>query len=335
MSILLILPENTVKVEAKLGKIITSSDVVNVMNVYMQSHKKWDGLGQCYGFAKYVFKQLFGVKVTFGYNSGAGSKYLYVVGTVKNYNDVYKLLNQALPGDILAYGQTKGNPPHSMVVVNKSKNKINVLDAYGTKNNSIQLSNYSDSGLKSRLKSGKTKRITLFRYKPKSVDIAEPSLHMPVGSSKQIRITDIGSGNGNYPKPLYFPYSSFVEVSESGLIKAKKTGTTFVSTKVGKKDITTKVIVTSGEKVQSIKLVANPNTIEVNQSKYVDVEYTPKNSYEEITWSSTKTNVATVDKDGKVTAKSIGSTTITGKSKSGLTSSITINVIPETKPENL
>ena len=40
MSILLILPENTVKIEAKLGHVITSGDVGNVMNAYMQSHKK-------------------------------------------------------------------------------------------------------------------------------------------------------------------------------------------------------------------------------------------------------------------------------------------------------
>ena len=40
ISILLILPENTVKVEAKLGKAVTSNDVGNVMNAYMKSHKK-------------------------------------------------------------------------------------------------------------------------------------------------------------------------------------------------------------------------------------------------------------------------------------------------------
>lgn len=60
----------------------------------------------------------------------------------------------------------------------------------------------------------------------------------------------------------------------------------------------------------------------------------PLNSKETFTWKSSKKSVATVDKNGKITAKGLGTATITATAKSGVSSSIKVTVkLP--KPANV
>ena len=77
----------------------------------------------------------------------------------------------------------------------------------------------------------------------------------------------------------------------------------------------------------------SPMTIYVGNSSNIDVALTPSNAYKKLSYTSSNTSVATVDANGKVTAKAVGSTTITvqaekinGDKPDGLKKTITVNV---------
>lgn len=74
----------------------------------------------------------------------------------------------------------------------------------------------------------------------------------------------------------------------------------------------------------------NTNTVLV-AGKTVDIKATiaPNNATNKtVTWSSSNTSVATVDSNGKVTAKSAGTATITAKTANGKTATCTVTVKP-------
>ena len=108
-------------------------------------------------------------------------------------------------------------------------------------------------------------------------------------------------------------------VSASGYVKGVKAGTCKIkvtSKKNKKKKATMKVTVV--KKVSSIKLAASTKEIYAGESVTVTPTVLPATgSYKGVTWSSSNKKVATVDKNGKVTAKKAGTATITVKSANG------------------
>jgi len=75
-------------------------------------------------------------------------------------------------------------------------------------------------------------------------------------------------------------------------------------------------------------------SLELSETYKVNVIVWPLNSKETFTWKSSKKSVATVDKNGKITARGLGTATITVTAKSGASSSIKVTVrLP--KPANV
>lgn len=113
--------------------------------------------------------------------------------------------------------------------------------------------------------------------------------------------------------------SKVATVSSSGKIVAKKAGTATITatTSNGKK---AEIKITVTEKfinVTSISLNKENATLNVGESVSLSATVLPKDaSNKGIIWSSSDESVATV-KDGKVTAKKAGTTTITATSKDG------------------
>ena len=112
--------------------------------------------------------------------------------------------------------------------------------------------------------------------------------------------------------------SSIATVSQSGVVTAKKPGTATitVTTNDGQKkaSVTVKVI----KKVKSISLDATSMKLNIGSTKKVKVTFNPIDaSNKKVTWKSSNTKVATVDANGKVTAKAKGTATITVTTEDG------------------
>ncbi|MGN1134367.1 MAG: glycosyl hydrolase [Oscillospiraceae bacterium] len=83
----------------------------------------------------------------------------------------------------------------------------------------------------------------------------------------------------------------------------------------------------------SVKLDTNEAKLKVGESVRLYEQLEPQNSTEIATWTSSDEKIATVDK-GKVTAKGVGTATITCKIANGKTATATISVTPS-QVENL
>ena len=114
-----------------------------------------------------------------------------------------------------------------------------------------------------------------------------------------------------------FTYSSDNEkiatVNQDGLVKGVSAGKTKIIVKSvnGKKssvEITVKTPTVTG-----ISLPTKDSVALETKSKNLEVKITPSNADPKLIWSSSNTKVATVDKNGKITPKKIGLTTITVK----------------------
>ena len=87
------------------------------------------------------------------------------------------------------------------------------------------------------------------------------------------------------------------------------------------------------EKATSFTITANKTTITEGQSITLKTTFKPSGApTEAITWTSSNTKVATINKSGKVTGVGAGKVTITGKSKNGLKSTITLTITSKEKP---
>ena len=108
---------------------------------------------------------------------------------------------------------------------------------------------------------------------------------------------------------------------------------TITATTANGKTATCKVIVTnagSSEVVdpESVSLSETTKTLDLNGTKEftLTATITPSNANTSLTWASSKPDVATVTKDGKVTAVAKGTTTITVTTANGKTATCTVTV---------
>lgn len=108
---------------------------------------------------------------------------------------------------------------------------------------------------------------------------------------------------------------SVATVSSSGVVTAKKSGTATITAKTndGGKTATCKVTVTDkAVSVTGVTISPSSLSIAVGQTSKLSANISPDNATNKnVTWSSNNTSVATVSSDGTVTAKSVGTTTIT------------------------
>ena len=102
-------------------------------------------------------------------------------------------------------------------------------------------------------------------------------------------------------------------VTKKGYIKGVKAGKATITVKSGSKKVKINVIV---EGVKTTGLTANKTEITLKKKKSFawKVKKVPTNSSEDITYSTSNKKVATVNKNGKISAKKAGTATITAKS---------------------
>ena len=128
---------------------------------------------------------------------------------------------------------------------------------------------------------------------------------------------------------------SVATVNKDGKVTAKKAGTATITATAkdgsGKND-TCKVTVKNVD-VTGISLNKKEITLKVGKTETLKATIKPSNATNKnVTWSSNKTSVATVNKDGKVTSKGKGTATITAKA-GGKTATCKVTV-PCNHPKN-
>lgn len=122
--------------------------------------------------------------------------------------------------------------------------------------------------------------------------------------------------------------SDVATVDAKGKIAAKKKGTADITaiSSSGKKAVCHITVVKKKIKAAKIKLDREKVKLNVKDTLLLSVTMNPKNSTDNLKWSSSKKKVATVDKNGVVIARAPGKAVITVKTDSGKKANCTVEV---------
>lgn len=163
------------------------------------------------------------------------------------------------------------------------------------------------------------KNLSIFSY---PVTISSTSIKLKV-SEKSTLTAKVG---GVKVKPKWKSSNeSVATVSSSGVVTAKKTGTANISATINGTTSTCKVTV-----YIPASITLNKTKVSINKGNTLQLKATVKGASKTVTWKSSKPSIASVDKNGKVTAKKAGSTTITATAN-GVIAKCTITVKDNTE----
>lgn len=217
---------------------------------------------------------------------------------------------------------TVENGDISQVAFTTSDRKVATVDnngkitAVGTGTATITANTYN--GLKAKCK------VTVKKLAD-SIKLDKTSITLGVGEQYDFS-SSIPNGTAAYFRSYYSDNTAIATVQKSGgLMTAKTAGTTTIRCKLSSgREATCKVTVKSAP--SNVTLNYTTNTLKVGQSEAIKVTYN-NNAYSfKNKWTSSNTYVATVNSDGKVSAKSLGSTTISYKTYNGKTASFKLTV---------
>lgn len=217
---------------------------------------------------------------------------------------------------------TVENGDISQVAFTTSDRKVATVDnngkitAVGTGTATITANTYN--GLKAKCK------VTVKKLAD-SIKLDKTSITLGVGEQYDFS-SSIPNGTAAYFRSYYSDNTAIATVQKSGgLMTAKTAGTTTIRCKLSSgKEATCKVTVKSAP--SSVTLNYTTSTLKVGQSEAIKVTYN-NNAYSfKNKWTSSNTYVATVNSDGKIYAKSLGSTTISYRTYNNKTASFKLTV---------
>lgn len=109
--------------------------------------------------------------------------------------------------------------------------------------------------------------------------------------------------------------TKIAKVSSTGVVTAKKAGTTTITVKAGKLKKTVKVTVKISAK--EVKLNKTKLTLKKGKKQTLKATLRPADATDRLTFTSSNKNIVTVDSKGRLTAKKAGTATITVKAENG------------------
>ncbi len=155
-------------------------------------------------------------------------------------------------------------------------------------------------------------------------------------STLTLTIGDTGRAYGSvipdYAADKTIEYSSsdgdVASIDENGKIKAKKEGETIIkATSDNGKSSSKKLTVIKPVEAESIRINEGDITLMVGKMKTLTATILPRNTAnKDVTWSSDKRDIATVDNGGKIKGIKAGTATITVKTNNDKTSSVKVTV---------
>ena len=169
-----------------------------------------------------------------------------------------------------------------------------------------------------------------------SVSLNKTELAIEKGKSETLTATVSPSDATDKTVSWKSSNTSVVTVDQNGKVTAVNAGSAVitVTTNNGSKTATCKVTVVIP--VTSVSLNKTELTIEKGKSEILTATVSPSDATNKaVTWQSSNTAVATVDQNGKVTAKELGNVTITVTTKDGsktATCSVTVKRPANTEP---
>ena len=157
-------------------------------------------------------------------------------------------------------------------------------------------------------------------------------LTLNVGETKTIAVT-VTPANSTDKLTWSSSNAEIATVDAEGKITAVKAGeaTVTVTTESGK-SASLKVTVLQPASEIVIDFAASgiegeDLTLNVGETKTIAVTVTPANSTDKLSWSSSNTEIATVDAEGKITAIKAGEATVTVTTESGKSASLKVTVL--------
>lgn len=121
---------------------------------------------------------------------------------------------------------------------------------------------------------------------------------------------------------------SVLTVTDTGKLTAVGVGTAVITAKTSRETSKEFTITVNEVAAQSISLAANDNKLLLGNTQKLNCTFTPENTTNKtVDWFSNDENILSVSADGTVTAKNIGTATITAK-HDDLTDSLQIEVKP-------
>ena len=208
------------------------------------------------------------------------------------------------------------------VIIPKSVKEIS-LYTFGTSLNSIY--GYKGTVAETYAKENGFKFIEI--SEPTSVSLNKTSLTLDVSKSYTLTKT-VSPSNAVTSYTWSSSNTRVATVDGNGKVTAKKAGTATITVKTANgKTASCNVTVQAVQAVPtSVSLNKTSLTLDVSKSYTLAKTVSPSNAVTSYTWSSSNTRVATVDGNGKVTAKKAGTATITVKTSNGKTATCKVTV---------
>jgi len=153
------------------------------------------------------------------------------------------------------------------------------------------------------------------------ITLNKTSAKMTIGDTLALTATVSPSNATNKNVTWSSSNSNIASVSSTGVVTAKAVGTTTITAKTvdGNKTATCTVTVKTDEiSVTNVTLNKTSAILSIGETETLIATITPADATNKaVTWSSSNTSVATVSSAGVVTAKAVGTATITAKTADG------------------
>ena len=177
-------------------------------------------------------------------------------------------------------------------------------------------------------------QVTVIPKRVKSITINEGQVSIERTKTTQLTVTILPEDAGDKSVTWSSDNDEIATVDDKGLVTAVATGTTTITATTNDgSGLTAECQVTvTPLKATGIKLDKTEVSLERDATVQLAATVTPDNADDRtVIWSSNDNGIARVDDSGRVTAISVGTTTITAKTYdgSGLTASCTVTVTPK------
>ena len=202
------------------------------------------------------------------------------------------------------------------------------VTAVGVGSATITASTEGVSGTASVTVKAKTVNVT-------GVTLDKTTLELTEGESQTLKATVAPENATDKSVTWSSSATNIATVDANGKVTAVAAGTATITVKTNDGGKTATCAVTVKAKIVSVAGVSlDKTTLELTEGESQTLKATvaPENATDKsVTWSSSATNIATVDANGKVTAVAAGTATITVKTNDGgktATCALTVNAIP-------